>query len=57
MKTNLRSPILQTRNKDPFLKVIKAFLLNRIVSARMVGFVNLAKTIPAIHAYSIQFVY
>ena len=34
----------------PFLSVIKAFLLNKIVSARMVGLVNLAKTIPAMQA-------
>ena len=50
ISTYLRSPILHTRQKAPFLMLIRAFLLNSIVSALFVGFVNLAKTIPAMHA-------
>jgi len=46
----LRSPIRQTRKSDEFLRVMSAFLLKRIVSALIVGFVNFAKTIPAMQA-------
>ena len=50
MMLYLRSAILHTRYMEPFLAVTKAFLLNRIVSALMVGLVNLANTIPAMQA-------
>jgi hypothetical protein len=46
----LRSPIRQTRKREEFLRVMSAFLLKRIVSALIVGFVNFAKTIPAMQA-------
>ena len=36
---------------EPFLTVIKAFLEKRMVSALMVGLVNLANTIPAMQAW------
>ena len=39
------------RYSEPFRNVISAFLLNSIVSALMVGLVNLAKTIPAMQAW------
>ena len=48
----LRSAILQTRYMEPFLTVIKAFLEKRMVSALMVGLVNLANTIPAMQAWN-----
>ena len=47
----LRSAILQTRYMEPFLTVIKAFFEKRMVSALMVGLVNLANTIPAMQAW------
>ena len=46
----LRSAILHTRYMEPFLAVTRAFLLNKIVSALMVGLVNFANTIPAMQA-------
>ena len=40
-----------TRYSEPFLRVIRAFLLKMMVSALLVGVVNLANRIPAMQAW------
>ena len=50
----LRSPIRTRRYRLPFLILIRAFLLNMKVSARMVGFVNFANKMPTIQAYNVE---
>ena len=40
-----------TKKKDPLRSDISAFLLKRIFSAMLVGFVNFVNTMPAIQAY------
>ena len=45
-KKEVKSDTRMSRFKDVRIMI----LLKRIVSARMVGLVNLAKTIPAMHA-------
>ena len=42
----LRSPMRTSKYRLPFLMLMRAFLLKRMVSPRMVGLVNLANRIP-----------
>ncbi len=47
----LRSEILHRMNSSPFLMVTTAFLLKMMVSPLARGTVNLAKMMPAMHAW------